>query len=115
MMVVGQHRLDPVDCQDCGKTLKGKYNLIQHQTNFHGLKGKFECETCGKNFARKDEYDKHTRTHTGEKPFKCQSCDKAFATQSLRSRHEKGLHRISEYSCDICNKVFNNGWIIIII
>ena len=40
-----------------------------HASLEQGGKGEFGCEVCDKQFYIRSEYEKHLRTHTGEKPY----------------------------------------------
>ena len=47
------------------------------------------CEFCQKQFHRKDHFDNHVRTHTGDKPFACYKCLKSFGSSSNLWHHKK--------------------------
>ncbi len=42
---------------------------------------------CGKSFGTKYEFERHQRSHTGEKPFKCTFCHKQFARNDYLKKH----------------------------
>lgn len=51
--------------------------------------GLFKCAHCAKCFPKQSFLERHTKTHTGEKPFKCSYCDKWFRFKGNMQRHEK--------------------------
>ncbi|KAK8741219.1 hypothetical protein OTU49_002562 [Cherax quadricarinatus] len=50
-------------------------------------KWKFGCMYCTKSFPTRWGLDRHTRTHTGEKPYTCHICHRNFNEQSNYQRH----------------------------
>lgn len=102
----------PHVCNKCGKDFERGYDLKRHSSmhakddpNFRG----FNCELCGKMFARKDQYRAHTYRHIGYKPHKCAQCDKTFADASNYAKHVK-VHVTDgmELFCHHCEKGFKN-------
>merc|ERR1712226_62837 len=65
-------------------------------------------EICGKVYTRKDNFVKHVRSHTHEKPFSCQYkeqnektgewvfCEKSFARGDDRTKHQRNVHKESK-------------------
>jgi len=50
------------------------------------VKGNFECDECGRTFARCEHFKRHVRGHSGDKPYQCMICDRTFKrTDALRS------------------------------
>ncbi|XP_062561072.1 uncharacterized protein LOC134225213 isoform X2 [Armigeres subalbatus] len=102
----------PHVCTVCGKDFERGYDLKRHSSmhakddpNFQG----FNCELCGKMFARKDQYRAHTYRHIGYKPHKCTQCDKTFSDASNYAKHIK-VHAMDgvQLFCHHCEKGFKN-------
>ncbi|XP_055622458.1 uncharacterized protein LOC129766023 [Toxorhynchites rutilus septentrionalis] len=102
----------PHVCPKCGKDFERGYDLKRHSSmhakddpNFQG----FNCELCGKVFARKDQCRAHTFRHVGYKPHKCKYCDKCFSDASNYAKHVK-VHELDGVLlyCHYCSKSFKN-------
>lgn len=56
----------------------------------------FSCQypACTKMFNKKNQLQRHARTHTGERPFTCKLCDKSFTRIDALKRHKASVgHR----------------------
>ncbi|CEL52449.1 hypothetical protein RSOLAG1IB_00990 [Rhizoctonia solani AG-1 IB] len=66
-------------------------------TSSVGLEKVFSCRhpgnivpgdiPCNKDFARKHDWVRHQRVHTGQTPYECFNCGKSFKRSDARSRH----------------------------
>ena len=63
-------------CQTCGKAFKTKQQFEMHQYSHLKDCKRFKCEECGKRFKHKQQLQYHSYTHTDAKPFKCELCSK---------------------------------------
>ncbi|XP_053684487.1 uncharacterized protein LOC128734352 [Sabethes cyaneus] len=102
----------PHVCVECGKDFERGYDLKRH-SSMHAKDDPnhvgFNCELCGKNFARKDQYRAHTYRHIGYKPHKCTHCYKSFSDASNYAKHLK-VHEMDGVVliCHHCGKPFKN-------
>ncbi len=103
---------DGFTCEKCGKILKTKFALQQHNARKHlgmviDLNKRYQCENCGKVCVGKTEYTSHmNKEHLGIRPFSCQVCHKSFHRKAVLREHMK-LHGDPKYSCPKCGKLFH--------
>ncbi|GBN71598.1 Zinc finger protein 615 [Araneus ventricosus] len=67
-------------------------------------KRKFSCDLCDKEYYFKSKFDRHYRTHTGEKPFVCDVCKKGFSQEGNLDRHYRAHTGEKPFVCDVCKK-----------
>ncbi|XP_076815890.1 uncharacterized protein LOC143461867 [Clavelina lepadiformis] len=94
-----------VSCPVCGKTLKSKYTLVEHNRIHTGEKP-HKCETCGKGFASNSNLEKHRIVHTGQRPFMCEICGRAFNYRHALIGHRLVHTQERNFICSVCGKAF---------
>lgn len=118
-----QHGIENLfKCEDCERTYKRRYDLERHIQNHHVIKKLqdcakpfnlnehipskqnaneqlYECEFCGKTYAKKNSLTRHIRTHTDE----CLHCSKVFGSNKARMLAHIWFHpRDTPHSCEYC-------------
>ena len=69
--------------------------------------GSFTCDVCGRMFGRKDQWKRHSLTHSGVQPFACSVCFKRYTRKLDMQRHVSRVHLgIRPFICSACDKRF---------
>lgn len=120
-------------CEQCGRMLASRGNLLEHIKYVHGSSGRatcifcdqvlpyknlnnhllghinersFECNLCARVFKTKTIRDAHLRTHTGEKPHACVICSKKFPSKHSLFNHRATHLEVKPHNCIFCGNEF---------
>ena len=99
-------------CDHCNKTFGQKDVAKSHMAQVHNDENhtRYCCHLCDKRFYRKNQYVRHIRVHTDERPYSCSICAKAFKESSKLIRHKKHVHNIAKpHECKYCSKPFRKA------
>ncbi|XP_018328919.1 zinc finger protein Xfin-like isoform X2 [Agrilus planipennis] len=124
-----------IRCQNCDTNFPTKYQYQRHQCEFNaekvvlkpdadvrdidkGMRIKYDCTTCGKQFVSKNNLERHQTSHKNTKENVCEHCKKQFVSENrLRihiENHCKKAGDISKFyrsdvtvwKCTRCTQVF---------
>lgn len=97
-------------CHLCPAKFKWAGTLKQHIQEVHEGIREFSCPTCGKEFFRKSQLNRHIRIHGSDasKRITCTLCNKGFWFENNYVRHMKAVHQpqLEEFHCSYCGKGF---------
>ena len=91
----GRKHEKPVDCKECGKTIR-KSKIGLHMKTVHVIDKlkPYQCNVCGKGFPTKDRYNDHAAIHSETREFACRyGCSFASKTAGNRTKHEIQKHK----------------------
>ncbi|KAH8306221.1 hypothetical protein KR018_004773 [Drosophila ironensis] len=103
----------PYQCDVCSKRFVHKVALYKHKMIHDNETKRLECHVCGFKTRTKAHLERHTRSHTGDKPFACPVCNKRFSQMynmkaHLREHESPGTNRHRRFHCAKCTHTFIN-------
>ena len=70
--------------------------LLSSNSSSNSSKLRHECAYCGKRFPTPSKLQRHSLSHTGEKPFSCNVCMKKFSQMAHLRNHLRHAHKIED-------------------
>ncbi|XP_067130144.1 gastrula zinc finger protein XlCGF57.1-like [Centruroides vittatus] len=92
-------------CDSCKKEFVSKYSLKCHR-RIHTGEGLFSCEFRNRQFTHSSSLRDRVNTHTGEKPFTCDHCKRSFTQRGNLIQHLRTHTGDKPYTCDHCKRSF---------
>ena len=84
-----RHLGSQYQCNLCSKSFRWDSSLNSHMQAAHNNSTPgFQCSDCGRSFKDKNNYKKHTFTHSTSRPYACTTCRKGFIRKDLLKKHE---------------------------
>ncbi|KAK9880611.1 hypothetical protein WA026_011850 [Henosepilachna vigintioctopunctata] len=126
-----------IRCQNCETNFPTKYQYQRHQCEFNaekvvlkpnadlkdinkGVRIKYDCNVCGKQFVSKNNLERHQVCHDNSKENICEHCTKQFVSENRlrihKENHCKKAGDISKFyrsdvavwKCKKCHEVFSS-------
>jgi hypothetical protein len=85
-----RHHHKSFPCHACPEVFNKRFNLISHLRTHSSEQGtSFKCGVCGIQLARKSDYTRHMRKHSGVSIYQCRGCRNDFLRADVLTNHHK--------------------------
>uniref|UniRef100_A0A4W4FR40 C2H2-type domain-containing protein n=1 Tax=Electrophorus electricus TaxID=8005 RepID=A0A4W4FR40_ELEEL len=104
----GQKALGPrriLYCQYCPRVFYYLSDLERHSIT-HSQNKPHVCQLCGKAFKRSSHLERHKHIHTGQRNFVCQLCPRRFREAAELTRHQRVHTGEKPFQCLLCHMRF---------
>lgn len=94
-------------CQDCDKSFFTKYDLAKHVLT-HTKQKDYTCVVCKKSFSRSTLLYRHEKIHTDPNipRYSCEDCDRVYLNKLDYEKHSVTHTKNRPFACDVCDKRF---------
>jgi len=80
-------------CRICNRAYQSNPGRLKHEQFEHGSTPLLQCDSCGKQFKRKDRLKDHIATkHSAATPHSCPYCSSAFKLRDYLRKHVNQYH-----------------------
>ncbi|CAH1108756.1 unnamed protein product [Psylliodes chrysocephalus] len=87
---------------------KSGSSLLPLKDVINDTKNLYPCTQCGKSFKNRWSYERHTKSHTGERPHICNICKRGFRQKAHLKDHLRIHSGEKPYQCFICKRSFRH-------
>ncbi|KAK3577385.1 hypothetical protein CHS0354_008483 [Potamilus streckersoni] len=87
---------------------KSSLSDLVTQNTSRGAAYKYMCMYCDRGFRERRNYNRHVRTHTGEKPFACSVCGRGLSDKRSLFDHMQMHSGKHPYQCSLCGLTFQH-------
>lgn len=94
-------------CENCDKSFFTKYDLAKHVLT-HTKQKDYTCVACNKSFSRSTLLYRHEKIHTDPKipRYSCEDCDRVYLNKLDYDKHSITHTKNRPFACDVCDKRF---------
>lgn len=96
-------------CEICGKRFAKNHVLNAHLRGQHLDMRSVVCDICGKKLSSSTSLNEHILLHKGEKPLSCEHCGRTFAKKNTLNVHLRTHTGVRPYACPHCDKRFTQS------
>ncbi|XP_029441162.1 LOW QUALITY PROTEIN: zinc finger and BTB domain-containing protein 17-like [Rhinatrema bivittatum] len=92
-------------CPVCSRVFEYLSYLQRHSIT-HSEQKPHICQECGKAFKRTSHLERHKYTHAGAKPHRCPICQRSFRDAGELAHHQRVHTGERPYQCEVCHMRF---------
>nr|XP_033818068.1 zinc finger protein 420-like [Geotrypetes seraphini]XP_033818069.1 zinc finger protein 420-like [Geotrypetes seraphini] len=92
-------------CPVCSRVF-AYLSYLQRHSITHSEQKPHVCQVCGKAFKRTSHLERHKYTHAGSKPHRCPICQRSFRDAGELTHHQRVHTGERPYQCAVCHMRF---------